>query len=496
MAAKISGVLTSPNNTPMRDVTILLTASRTSLNVLETAAAQDTTDAEGRYSFESVPAGTYDVTLLYRGAPRQEVGRINIYADTIGGTLNQLLDAPEEPTEPDWLSKVQSAIDAANAAEESAKRAESFADDVIAGVDESKLHAANAAASAQNSLASSEASSLSAKNALNSQSASEAAASASASSASVSSASAQESKVAQSSAEDAALSASNDADLAKQYLDEFSKHGAYTKPESDKKYAEKDHKHPYVPISTGWGTEEAFTVADANSNPILWNGGKMGLFRFMSTTANKPNDEHGTGVLTRYMHGDTSGAWLEYKTHSGVQYNRFWNGAKWFMWEPVSTATDVALSAGHAFNTALDLNAILQRKGFQQVNGAYDLNDATLAGAYTLSGNYLNSHVGAASAVVTGQMIVHRRLFEAGPAVHQELILSGVSYVRQGTSTEDKRTWTKWAKVYTSENKPSLKDIQSNQLTQNGEQETLEDVIRNLARDIAVIKLFMGIEQN
>lgn len=56
----------------------------------------------------------------------------------------------------------------------------------------------------------------------------------------------------------------------------------------------------------------------------------------------------------------------------------------------------------------------------------------------------------------------------------------------------------KFKRIYTEEYRPTFKDISahSDSGQRCGESETLEDVIHQLSKDIAVIKLFMGIEQS
>ncbi|ENM2831986.1 hypothetical protein AB6Q85_002333 [Vibrio cholerae] len=108
---------------------------------------------------------------------------------------------------------------------------------------------------------------------------------------------------------------------------------------------------------------------------------------------------------------------------------------------------------------SMDAINVLKALGYTPTGGAYDLNDLIKSGDYTLAGNWLNSHLGAGSNGLTGQLSVYRRLFDAGPKVIQKLMFSGVEYTRSGTGADGSETWSGWAKTYTSVQKPTAADI-------------------------------------
>lgn len=109
--------------------------------------------------------------------------------------------------------------------------------------------------------------------------------------------------------------------------------------------------------STGWDAKQAFTVADANSDPRTWNGGKMCLVRFISTTVGRPSDKSGVGILTRYQNeDDVSGFNLDFTSTDGFKYNRVWTpSGGWTGWYTVynskrkPTLGDIGASKGYEY---------------------------------------------------------------------------------------------------------------------------------------------------
>lgn len=115
----------------------------------------------------------------------------------------------------------------------------------------------------------------------------------------------------------------------------------------------------FVGKSTGWDTKQAYTVTDANSDPRTWNAGVMGLVRFISTTANKPGDKTGVGILTRYQQEDAASSFnLDYTTGDGFKYNRTWTpSGGWSGWYNIysgkrkPTLAELSASKGFEYNT-------------------------------------------------------------------------------------------------------------------------------------------------
>ncbi len=91
----ISGVLKGPYGDPRSGVTITLRAVRTSSTVLSLAKSQSVTDDSGKYSLP-VEAGAYEVIISVYGAQPERVGAIEVYNDSLPGTLNDFLGRPGE----------------------------------------------------------------------------------------------------------------------------------------------------------------------------------------------------------------------------------------------------------------------------------------------------------------------------------------------------------------------------------------------------------------
>ncbi|WP_085337401.1 prophage tail fiber N-terminal domain-containing protein [Serratia marcescens] len=91
----ISGVLKGPYGDPRSGVTITLRAVRTSSTVLSLAKSQSVTDDSGKYSLP-VEAGAYEVIISVYGAQPERVGVIEVYNDSLPGTLNDFLGRPGE----------------------------------------------------------------------------------------------------------------------------------------------------------------------------------------------------------------------------------------------------------------------------------------------------------------------------------------------------------------------------------------------------------------
>ena len=117
--AKISGVLTDGAGNIINNCTIELCAKKTTNRVLTQTQAFIVAD-DGKYEINALPC-EYDVTLIINGFPPKKLGSIQIFSDSVDGTLNDyLLNPTEEEITPAILQQV---FDARNEANRSANRA-------------------------------------------------------------------------------------------------------------------------------------------------------------------------------------------------------------------------------------------------------------------------------------------------------------------------------------------------------------------------------------
>ncbi|WP_413724640.1 prophage tail fiber N-terminal domain-containing protein [Sodalis sp. RH16] len=91
----ISGVLTAPDGSALPSVSINLKALATSTAVVAQLESETVTDANGDYSI-SAEVGQYQVTISAYGQPDKLVGNIQIFVDSVNGTLNDFLTTPGE----------------------------------------------------------------------------------------------------------------------------------------------------------------------------------------------------------------------------------------------------------------------------------------------------------------------------------------------------------------------------------------------------------------
>lgn len=91
----ISGVLKGPYGDSRSGVTITMRSMKTSSTVLNLAKSQSVTDDTGRYSLNVEP-GAYEVIVSVYGAQPERVGSIDVYVDSLPGTLNDFLRRPGE----------------------------------------------------------------------------------------------------------------------------------------------------------------------------------------------------------------------------------------------------------------------------------------------------------------------------------------------------------------------------------------------------------------
>lgn len=134
MATTISGKLINGIGEPIKNCKITLKSISTSTTVIAHTTASQTPSAAGDYSM-SVEPGKYKVTLCVDGFPPEYVGDIQVYKDSLDGTLNYFLGLPQDDDlRPDAI-----------------KHFEAMADKVasqVAEVEKSKLAAEGSARSA------------------------------------------------------------------------------------------------------------------------------------------------------------------------------------------------------------------------------------------------------------------------------------------------------------------------------------------------------------
>jgi len=120
----ISGVLKGPYGDVRSDVTITMRSVKTSATVLGLLSSKSTTDESGRYSL-TVESGAYEVIVSVRGQADFSVGTIQVFSDSLPGSLNDFLRRPgESDITPEIVQTVdRMRVDAAASADKSAASA-------------------------------------------------------------------------------------------------------------------------------------------------------------------------------------------------------------------------------------------------------------------------------------------------------------------------------------------------------------------------------------
>ena len=95
-----------------------------------------------------------------------------------------------------------------------------------------------------------------------------------------------------------------------------------------------------APSGFGLGDVQAFTVGDLDSDPLTWNGGKMGWIRAISSSTGKPNGQSGVGLLHRYQSGASSIVHVLFFGHDNKTYTRSWSGTAWSAWKSSFDSTN------------------------------------------------------------------------------------------------------------------------------------------------------------
>lgn len=103
--AKISGILTDGAGQIINDCTIELYAKKTTSKVLTQTQAFKVAN-NGSYTMNVLPC-EYDVSLIINGFPKKRLGTIQVYSDSLDGTLNDfLLNPSESEITPSFLQQV------------------------------------------------------------------------------------------------------------------------------------------------------------------------------------------------------------------------------------------------------------------------------------------------------------------------------------------------------------------------------------------------------
>lgn len=121
MSTLISGILKNANGQPMPNVSIVLTSLRTNRETIISTETALQTLADGSYSFD-IAVGTYAVSMGLNSTHRSVVGQIQVFVDSMPGTLEDFLTIPgvDEVT-PEILAQVlQARYEAITAAQNAA----------------------------------------------------------------------------------------------------------------------------------------------------------------------------------------------------------------------------------------------------------------------------------------------------------------------------------------------------------------------------------------
>lgn len=142
--AKISGILTDGAGQIINDCTIELYAKKTTSKVLtQTQAFQ--VASNGNYTMNVLPC-EYDVSLIINGFPKKRLGTIQVYSDSLDGTLNDFLLNPSESEITPLI--LQQVVDARNEAKQAATKAETSETNAAQSAKKAKTSETNAANSA------------------------------------------------------------------------------------------------------------------------------------------------------------------------------------------------------------------------------------------------------------------------------------------------------------------------------------------------------------
>lgn len=139
-------------------------------------------------------------------------------------------------------------------------------------------------------------------------------------------------------------------------------------------------------LKYGIGASQAFSVVDMDSDPKTWNGGKMGIIRAISTTANKPEGLTGEGLLTRYQNeDDVSSFKLMFMAGNNTYRRLYLPNTGWSKWTKLAGFTDGVMSVPVGDTQGFEFGNVLSAD--QMTSKTYG-DSATI----TYQGNYLSTN--------------------------------------------------------------------------------------------------------
>ena len=189
---------------------------------------------------------------------------------------------------------------------------------------------------------------------------------------------------------------------------------------------------------TGWGSDQPRTITNFNDNPETWSDGSAVLFRCISSTSNKPDDKVGVGMLFRYMKLENSPYLVAYHATDGSVYTATWDTAnnQWIELSQSVTNNNLETFVTPITKSIMNKYGLSGRAPTAVEFGisSNDFNDITEDCQHlTITGTWNNTPWGD-GAVVTAQLTVYRRKFDAGAAVVQLLhAQDGQIYHRMGS---------------------------------------------------------------
>lgn len=139
-------------------------------------------------------------------------------------------------------------------------------------------------------------------------------------------------------------------------------------------------------LKYGIGASQAFSVVDMDSDPKTWNGGKMGIIRAISTTANKPEGLTGEGLLTRYQNeDDVSSFKLMFMAGNNTYRRLYLPNTGWSKWTKLAGFTDGVMSVPVGDTQGFEFGNVLSA---DQITSKTYGDSATI----TYQGNYLSTN--------------------------------------------------------------------------------------------------------
>lgn len=148
-------------------------------------------------------------------------------------------------------------------------------------------------------------------------------------------------------------------------------------------------------LKYGWGSTQAWSIIDMDSDPKTWNDGKMGVVRAISTTTNKPEGLTGEGILTRYQTEDDATSFKLMFMAGNNTYRRLYvPSTGWGKWTKLAGFVDGIMSMpigtdrGLEFGTPLSNNEIASNTFGDSASVTYDSNYKTTNTDYLVFTKY------------------------------------------------------------------------------------------------------------